>query len=219
MDDKKRKQIFAGLVIIGISSLIAGGILPLFINTTNLGTVAILDTQNPSIVDDCHATIFSIGYGQNCYVSFSNTLEGNPLNAITVDLVFIRYEDYLYYLDAGTNPDSVSTILFTQIILRYPQDALITHPSKLNDIVEGITYNLEFAGDGSGSILYSRPGTYVLLVWAESLGTAPSALLGLSVNVEGIGDIINTICAWIGWIALAAAAILALAYFISKRKR
>ncbi len=222
MDDKKRKQIFAGLVIIGISSLIAGGIIPFFINTTNLGSFATLSVEDPSDINDCHATIFSIGYGQQCLVTLSNTLETDPSNSITVDLIFISYEDYVYYTGLGTDPDSLSGssyLRFQYTEIRYPESPTINRITHLDNLAEGHTYNIEFTGDGDSNYIYSRPGTYVLVVWSDNLGSALSALVGLSVNVEGIGDLINTICSWIGWISLAAAAIFALAYFITKRKR
>ncbi|MFX1275622.1 MAG: hypothetical protein ACFFBP_11695 [Promethearchaeota archaeon] len=220
------RNIFVILAIVGLGFLVIPYFLPDSLTQSTLvnSYPLTVSDQSANEVNSSYTVGFNLQSGDVCNVILANTFNHNASQTAVIEMCFVEQSVYQDAFINGYDPDgdvevTGNWIDFRRVEIKYPNPTSSVYDDNYA-IAEGVTVHLEFMGDDDGSDIYSRPGDYVLIVWAYTSGAAtPTTSIGITVSINTHGRTVSTIMTWIGIIALLAAAIIGIAYLILIRKR
>ena len=227
--DRETKLKLASIIIaiLGISSLIFRQFGAEYFEQTTLvdAQPIVLNEDSASNVNETYATVFTLKQGYMCNVLISNIYDYNGTEDIRVYLTFVPLGTYLQAYEDEDDPDTVASsagLYFTEIENKYPvnmrRDAMDTITGGY--VAENQVYAFEFMGAGDTNNIWSLPGQYAVIIWVVVQGgIGEVGSFGVRISVDGQGDLLRTIFAWIGGISLLVAVILAIAYLRMTRRR
>ena len=224
IDNKlKLKMVTIGIAIVGIACLVFVPIGPRYFEEYLLVDYQplTLHTNSATNVNQSFATSFTLKQGYKCNVVILNIYDYNGSEDIEVDLRFVPLGTYLNAFENAVDPDTLTSLYFMEIENKYPDNPTRDADNVVDggSIDENEVYLYEFMGNGDTNDIWSLPGQYVVIIWVTNSGTGNTGSFGVSISVDGQGDLLRTIFSWLGGILLFIAVLLGVAYFILNRRR
>jgi len=215
------KYVSIALAVIGMI-LIASGPVVGVVNEK----ITLLDEKGKRVHDDSmtlmnstYALSFTLEKNQKIDVEMSVNLEN-----MTVHIIFVEKSEYLNDLEVNGPPDSGDGL---QMLYASYDDFVVGEPIvRHNDndriLTMGSYYYMEFMGGYTGSVLYSIPNDYVILIWGENSWGSNSTLgehayFDIKVIIDGPGQEAAILFYLIGGGVICVAIVIALIY--SKKQR
>ena len=221
MSKKVLKYVSIALAVIGMI-LIASGPVVGVVNEK----IILLDEKGKAVHDDSmnfmnstYALSFTLEKNQKIDVEMSVDLEN-----MTVHIIFVEKSEYLNDLEVNGAPNSGDGL---QMLYASYDDFVVGEPIvRHNDndriLTMGSYYYMEFMGGYTGSVLYSIPNDYVILIWGENSWGSNSTLgehayFNIKVIIDGPGQEAAILFYLIGGGLICVAIVIALIH--SKKKR
>ncbi len=221
MAKKSLKYVSIALAVIGII-LIASGPVVGAVNEK----ITLLDEKGKRVHDDSmnlmnstYALGFTLEKNQKIDVEMSVGLEN-----MTVHIIFVEKSEYLNDLEVNGAPNAGDGL---QMLYASYDDFVVGEPivrHNDNDRILGMGsyYYMEFMGGYTGSVLYSIPNDYVVLIWGENSWGSNSTLgehayFDIKVIIDGPGQEAGILFYIIGGGVICVAIVIALIY--SKKER
>ena len=221
MSKKVLKYVSIALAVIGMI-LIASGPVVGVVNEK----IILLDEKGKAVHDDSmnfmnstYALSFTLEKNQKIDVEMSVDLEN-----MTVHIIFVEKSEYLNDLEVNGAPNAGDGL---QMLYASYDDFVVGEPIvRHNDndriLTMGSYYYMEFMGGYTGSVLYSIPNDYVILIWGENSWGSNSTLgehayFNIKVIIDGPGQEAAILFYLIGGGLICVAIVIALIH--SKKKR
>lgn len=221
MSKKVLKYVSIALAVIGMI-LIASGPVVGVVNEK----IILLDEKGKAVHDDSmnfmnstYALSFTLEKNQKIDVEMSVDLEN-----MTVHIIFVEKSEYLNDLEVNGAPNAGDGL---QMLYASYDDFVVGEPIvRHNDndriLTMGSYYYMEFMGGYTGSVLYSIPNDYVILIWGENSWGSNSTLgehayFNIKVIIDGPGQEAAILFYLIGGGVICVAIVIALIH--SKKKR
>ena len=221
MAKKSLKYVSIALAVIGII-LIASGPVVGVVNEK----ITLLDEKGKRVHDDSmtlmnstYALSFTLEKNQKIDVEMSVGLEN-----MTVHIIFVEKSEYLDDLEVNGAPNAGDGLqmLYASYDDFVVGEPIVRHSSNQRTLVMGSYYYMEFMGGYTGSVLYSIPNDYVILIWGENSWGSNSTLgehayFDIKVIIDGPGQEAGILFYLIGGGVICVAIVIALIY--SKKPR
>ncbi len=221
MSKKVLKYVSIALAVIGMI-LIASGPVVGVVNEK----IILLDEKGKAVHDDSmnfmnstYALSFTLEKNQKIDVEMSVDLEN-----MTVHIIFVEKSEYLNDLEVNGAPNAGDGL---QMLYASYDDFVVGEPIvRHNDndriLTMGSYYYMEFMGGYTGSVLYSIPNDYMILIWGENSWGSNSTLgehayFNIKVIIDGPGQEAAILFYLIGGGLICVAIVIALIH--SKKKR
>ena len=221
MSKKVLKYVSIALAVIGMI-LIASGPVVGVVNEK----IILLDEKGKAVHDDSmnfmnstYALSFTLEKNQKIDVEMSVDLEN-----MTVHIIFVEKSEYLNDLEVNGAPNAGDGL---QMLYASYDDFVVGEPIvRHNDndriLTMGSYYYMEFMGGYTGSVLYSIPNDYVILIWGENSWGSNSTLgehayFNIKVIIDGPGQEAAILFYLIGGGVICVAIVIAL--INSKKQR
>lgn len=221
MSKKVLKYVSIALAVIGMI-LIASGPVVGVVNEK----ITLLDEKGKAVHDDSmnfmnstYALSFTLEKNQKIDVEMSVDLEN-----MTVHIIFVEKSEYLNDLEVNGAPNAGDGL---QMLYASYDDFVVGEPIvRHNDndriLTMGSYYYMEFMGGYTGSVLYSIPNDYMILIWGENSWGSNSTLgehayFDIKVIIDGPGQEAGILFYLIGGGVICVAIVIAL--INSKKQR
>lgn len=206
--------------LIGIILIASSYILPTYFNQTTIQDSKPLkfDENTRDNMTTSFAKSFSLKNGYHCSVEITDRY-GDDID--DVNIMFLKYADYLDELDPGSDPTGVTGEYFIWRYSNYPSGISSGAGTKLDVTAEqkDVVFKIDFMGTGSGGNLRTRPGKYVAVIYGQNTAVNQTQVqIDLKISVDGLGDTLKNITYTAGWIVILAACVIAVVYVIYNRK-
>ena len=221
MSKKSLKYVSIALAVIGIILIASGPV----VGAAN-EKITLLDEKGKTVHDDSmnlmnstYALGFTLEKNQKIDVEMSVGLEN-----MTVHIIFVEKSEYLNDLEVNGAPNAGDGLQmlyasYTDFVIGEP---IVRHVATLRTLTMGSYYYMEFMGGYTGSVLYSIPNDYVVLIWGENSWGSNSTLgehayFDIKVIIDGPGQEAAILFYVIGGGVICVAIVIALIY--SKKQR
>ncbi len=221
MSKKTLKSVSIALAVIGIILIASGPVVGIVSEK-----ITLLDEKGKRVHDDSmtlmnstYALSFTLEKNQKIDVEMSVGLEN-----ITVHIIFVEKSEYLNDLEVNGAPNAGDGLQmlyasYDDFVIGEP---IVRHTSTQRTLVMGSYYYMEFMGGYTGSVLYSIPNDYVILIWGVNSWGSNSTLgehayFDIKVIIDGPGQEAGILFYLIGGGVICVAIVIALIY--SKKQR